>query len=50
MNMTRQEFWQWKALCPAQEGKSGEEGWFVAEDTGPEIRVFFWFAEEASDT
>ena len=46
MNMTRKEFWQWMALCPAKEGKSGEAGWFVAEDNGTEIRVFFWFDEE----
>jgi len=46
MNMTRKEFWQWMALCPAKEGKSGKAGWFVAEDNGTEIRVFFWFDEE----
>ena len=46
MNMTRKEFWQWMALCPAKEGKSEEAGWFVAEDNGTEVRVFFWFDEE----
>ena len=46
MNMTRKEFWQWVAICPAKEGKRGEAGWFVAENHGTEIRVFFWFDEE----
>ena len=49
MNMTRKEFWQWMALCPAKEGKAAEAGWFVAEDNGTEVRVFFWFDEESDD-
>ncbi len=46
--MTRQECWEWMALCPAKEGKE-EAGWFVAEDNGTEVRVFFWFDSEETD-
>ena len=27
-DMTRKEFWQWMALCPAKEGLREKEGWF----------------------
>ena len=46
--MTRKEFWEWVALCPAKEGKE-EAGWFVAEDNGTEIRLFFWFDTEENE-
>lgn len=46
--MTRQEFWEWMALCPAKEGKE-EAGWFVAKDNGTEVRVFFYFDIEETD-
>ena len=47
--MTREEFWRWMALCPAHEGLE-EAGYFVADDNGTEVRVFFYFdVEEADD-
>ena len=47
--MTREEFWKWMALCPAQEGYSEESGDFVTWDNGTEARVFFYFDIEETD-
>tara|TARA_E500000318_G_scaffold132_1_gene183 strand:- start:188 stop:343 length:156 start_codon:yes stop_codon:yes gene_type:complete len=49
MMMTRKEFWKWLALCPAPEGYSEDSGYFIAEDNGDEVRVFFYFDIEESD-
>ena len=49
--MTRQEFWQWMQTCPAHSTTptSSESGWFVANDNGDDLRIFFWFDEECDN-
>jgi len=46
--MTRQEFWEWMATCPAKENADAS-GWFVANDGGTDARIFFYFEEENDD-
>ena len=60
--MTRKEFWEWMKTCPIQQvdkpdGFNDEfyqcgwlnSGWFVADDEGDSVRIFFWFDEEIED-
>jgi len=51
--MTRKEFWEWMATCPAKEDSDfstiKKSGWFVADDNGTEARIFFYFEEEHED-
>lgn len=46
--MTRKEFLKWLATCPASE--NGENsGWFIANDDGYDMRVFFYFDDKEND-
>jgi len=50
--MTRKEFWEWMRTCPAQEvGRvdNASSGWFVGNDNGEDVRVFFYFDIEEND-
>lgn len=55
--MTRKEFWEWMKTCPATGDVDDEfyqagwynSGWFVADDEGDNVRIFFWFDTEEND-
>ncbi len=50
--MTRKEFWEWMRTCPAQEvGRldNVDSGWFIANDNGEDVRVFFYFDIEEDE-
>jgi hypothetical protein len=44
MMMTREEFWEWMKTCPA-DWLGDDSGWFVANDNGTDVRIFFHFKE-----
>tara|TARA_R100001440_G_scaffold5814_1_gene12245 strand:+ start:1536 stop:1721 length:186 start_codon:yes stop_codon:yes gene_type:complete len=46
--MTRKQFLEWLATCPANENGK-ESGWFVANDGGYDMRVFFYFDDNDSE-
>ena len=49
--MNRKQFWEWMRTCPVEEvGRvdNATSGWFVGNDNGDDVRIFFYF-EEMSD-
>ncbi len=39
--MNRKQFFEWLSTCPVEEnGKN--EGWFIADDSGYDLRIFFY--------
>jgi hypothetical protein len=40
--MSRDDFWKWMDTCPSKE-------WFVAEDEGDGLRVFFCVDDEEDE-
>lgn len=50
--MTRKEFWEWMKTCPVKEmdvENGNPSGWYLAEDTGDECYVFFYFDIEENE-
>jgi len=46
--MERVEFWEWMKTCPAVE-LGDKSGWFVTDDEGYNLRLFFYFETEEDE-